>query len=92
MDDVEKIKKVVNDFGLFLEVANPGLMRVFGTQIPASVLPHDKELIERGLDSFIRIFRKKGDEQSMRYCEGCKISLMMYIDDRDAIKALAQRG
>src|SRR6266567_4090966 len=72
---LEEADKIRLAFGKFIEVANPGLMRLFQTTIPESTLPYPKKQIEQAMDTCIEFLEQKNDKKAARAYEGLKLWL-----------------
>lgn len=88
--DLEEADKIRDAWGKFLEVGNPGLMRMFLGKIPESLLPYPKEKIEEAMDICIEHFEAEGNKQMVETFKASKAALIPYTDDRVAIKQLVQ--
>lgn len=84
--DIEEADKIRDAWGKFLEVANPGLMRMFLGKIPESVLPYPKEKIEEAMNIFIESFEAEGNQEAAETFRATIPMLWAYVDDKQAIE------
>ena len=82
---LEEADKIRLAFGKFIEVANPGLMRLFQTTIPESTLPYPKQQIEQALDTCIEHLERENDKKTARAFKALKVWLKAYTDDGTAL-------
>jgi hypothetical protein len=88
LEEADKIRK---EYVKFTEVAHPGLMRLFQTTIPESILPYPKKQIEQAMDISIEFLEKKNDKKAARAYEGLKVWLRAYVDDGTALTTAYNR-
>jgi pyruvate/2-oxoacid:ferredoxin oxidoreductase alpha subunit len=89
--DLEEADRIRDAWGKFLEVANPGLMRVFGAQIPEAVLPYPKEKIEEAMDICIDYFKDEDNEQLVETFKATKAMLIAYGNSEAAVEAASNK-
>ncbi len=88
---LEEANKIRKAYVKFMEVAHPGLMRLFQTTIPESTLPYPKEQIEQAMDICIEFLEKKKDKKAARAYEGLKLWLRAYTYDETALTVVHNR-
>ena len=82
---LEEADQIRLAFGKFIEVANPGLMRLFQTTIPESTLPYPKKQIEQAMDICIKHLESANDQKAARAFKALKVWLKAYTDDGTAL-------
>jgi len=82
---LEEADKIRLAFGKFIEVANPGLMRLFQTTIPESTLPYPKKQIEQAMDICIKHLETENDKKTAKAFGALKVWLRAYTDDGTAL-------
>ncbi len=82
---LEEADKIRLAFGKFIEVANPGLMRLFQTTIPESTLPYPKKQIEQAMDICIKHLESENDHKAAKAFGALKVWLRAYTDDGTAL-------
>jgi lipoate-protein ligase A len=80
---------IMHDYGKFLEISHGGLMGLFSTEIPESLLPYPKEKIEEALVNMANFFRE--NETIKRNIEACLASLECYIEDKKALESFSKK-
>lgn len=88
---LEEADEIRMAWGKFLEVGNGGLLKLFGAQIPESLLPYSKERIEEALDLIIKHCYSTGDTENANVFEATKAMLLAYVPDIIALKSAAKR-
>ena len=88
---LEEADKIRLAFGKFIEVANPGLMRLFQTTIPESVLPYPKKQIEQAMDICIEHLERANDKKTASAFKALKVWLKAYTDDGTALSLAYNR-
>jgi hypothetical protein len=81
---------IMHDYGKFLEISHGGLMGLFSTEIPESLLPYPKEKIEEALVNMANFFRE--NETIKRNIEACLASLECYIEDKKALESFSKKN
>jgi hypothetical protein len=82
LEEADKIRK---EYIKFMEVAHPGLMRLFQTTIPESTLPYPKKQIEQAMDICIKHLETKNDKKMAKAFGALKVWLRAYTDDGTAL-------
>ena len=83
---------IMHDYGKFLEISHGGLMGLFLSEIPESLLPYPKEKIEEALLTMLTManfFQK--DEAVRRNIKTVLNSLMFYVEDKKALNLFLER-
>ncbi len=76
--ELEEADKIRIEWGKFLEVANPQLIKEYGASIPVSLLPYPKEKIEEAMDICIEYFNLEGRNDLVETFKACKAALLFY--------------
>ncbi len=88
---LEEANKIRRTYVKFMEVAYPGLMKLFQTTIPESTLPYPKKQIEQAMDTCIEFLEQKNDKKAARAYEGLKVWLRAFTDDETALTVVHNR-
>lgn len=87
--NIKIAEAIMHDYGKFLEIAHGGLMALFLTEIPESLLPYPKVKIEEALRTMADFFQE--NETIRRNIEACLSSLLFYVEDERALESFWER-
>lgn len=88
LEEVDEIRMI---WGKFLEVGNGGLLKLFGAQIPESLLPLPKDRIEKALSILINHCNSVGDVDNANVFKSTRAMLLAYVPDEIALRSAAEK-
>ncbi|MGK5090244.1 hypothetical protein WDW86_22065 [Bdellovibrionota bacterium FG-2] len=89
--DLEEARKVVSDYGGFIECALTRLKIIFFTGIPVSLLPYSVDQIKEALGALTVFYHEKGDAKSLEAIRMTAFHLVYFIDDQEAMQKAVER-
>ena len=88
LDDVNEITIA---YGKFVEVANGPLMELFHSEIPESLLPFPKDVIEQALIYAEKFCIEEGNNAAAESLASTRILLMAYKNSTESLQGLQRR-
>jgi predicted RNase H-like HicB family nuclease len=83
--NINEAENIVQDWGKFLEVAQPAILKMFLSKLPESLLPHPKKQIKQALEVMINALESEGNTEFVETLNATGVWLEAYGDDQEAI-------
>lgn len=88
---LQQADQIRMDWGKFLELFNPSLMRLFHVQIPECFLPYPKDSIEKALSIVLTRFEEMGESEAVDAIKLTSVYLENFVDNEQGINAAGKR-
>ncbi len=89
--NIQQADKIVQDYASFTERTAGKLNALFLGTIPESLLPYNKDLLEKALNIMAKYYVEDGQKNLASSMETLKTHLLGYSDDKQTIDRLAER-
>ncbi len=77
--------KIIKIWGKYVEYAHGKVFLIFGDNIPESLLPFPKKVIEEASSIMMKICHEQGKKEMEGFIGACSFALTSYIDDEKAL-------
>lgn len=81
----EEAQNIVHVWGVYLEHSG-GLRFLFGINIPESLLPYPRDILQGALNKMEAYYYGQGKHDRVKLLEETEMILMQYAEDEEAIK------
>ena len=88
---LDEVNEITLAYGKFVEVANGPLMELFHSEIPESLLPFPKNVIERALIYAEKFWVEEGNMDAAESLASTRVLLMAYKDSTESLQGFQHR-